>query len=100
MAQIKFTVPDEVEEAFRKQAMETFGHMRGSPGKAGEQALRQWAEQMADVNAQVVFPQDPVDAIDGMLEHVDADSVELQEEVGRMKYEQYRTNRATADDDS
>lgn len=100
MGQIKFTVPDEVEDEFRKQAMETFGHKRGSLGKAGEQALRQWAEQMADVNTDVFVSEDPVAAIDGMLAHVEADSVELQEQVGRMKYDQYQGERTSADNDS
>lgn len=93
MGQIKFTVPDEVEEEFRRQAMEAFGHRRGSIGKAGEQALREWAERMADLDDPGLVPGNPVDVIDGMLADVDADSVALQESVGRRKREAYRRER-------
>lgn len=40
-----------------------------------------------------LLPNDPIAAIDGMLAHLDADSVELQEKVGRTKYERYRQER-------
>lgn len=93
MGQIKFTVPDEVEEQFRRQAMEAFGHRRGSIGKAGERALREWAERMSDLDDHGVVPGNPVDIIDGMLADVDADSVALQESVGRRKHERYRRER-------
>lgn len=80
--------------------METFGHGRGSMSEAGEQALRQWAEQMANFNADSVFPDDPIDAIDGMLAHVEEDSVTLQKEVGRMRSDKHREKRAEDVDDS
>lgn len=89
MGQIKFTVPDDVEERFRRQAMERFGHKRGSVGKAGEEALRQWAVQMEDVQVDAIVPTDPVDAIAGMLSDVDRDSVTLQESVGERRQQRY-----------
>lgn len=93
MGQIKFTVPDEVEEQFRRQAMEAFGHRRGSIGKAGERALREWAERMADIDHCDRHLGNPVDVIDGLLADVDADSVSLQESVGRRKREEYERER-------
>lgn len=98
MGQIKFTVPDDVEERFRRQAMERFGHKRGSVGKAGEEAMREWAVRMEELQAEVVFPENPVDAIEGMLAHVDADSVALQERVGEMKRRRYEGKRSDEDE--
>lgn len=93
MGQIKFTVPDDVEERFRRQAMERFGHKRGSVGKAGEEALRQWAVQMEDVQVDAIVPADPVDAIAGMLSDVDRDSVSLQESIGERRRRRYEAKR-------
>lgn len=84
MGQIKFTVPDEVEEAFRKAAMEQFGYERGSLTKAGEAALREWAESVERMG-QFRIPDAPVSAVRGQLARVDAGSVELQESVGELR---------------
>lgn len=93
MGQIKFTVPDRVEDQFRRQAMERFGHKRGSVGKAGEEAMRQWAAQMEDAQVKTVVPSDSVGAIAGMLADVDEDSVALQESVGGRRRRQYENRR-------
>lgn len=93
MGQIKFTVPDDVEEQFRRQAMERFGHKRGSVGKAGEEAMRQWAAQMEDAQIESLVPSDPVDAIAGMLSEVEQDSVSLQKSVGERRRRRYEAKR-------
>lgn len=77
MGQIEFTVPDDVEEEFRRQSRAAFGHRRDALDRAGEQALREWTERRSDLHEHVEIPDDPVDVIDEMLVDVDADSVSL-----------------------
>ena len=42
MGQIRGVVSEELEEKFRKLAMEKFGYRKGSLSKALEEALRHW----------------------------------------------------------
>lgn len=46
--------------------------------------------EMKALEGVVVFPEDPIDAIHGLLAHVDADSVSLREHVGQQRYDMYR----------
>lgn len=98
MGQIKFTVPDDVEQRFRKQAMEAFGYKQGATSKAAEQALQQWAAQMEALDGEIFQPDDPIDAIHGLLSHIDTDSVRLQKEIGKQRYNAYRDARKKSND--
>ncbi|MCU4740411.1 hypothetical protein OB955_01700 [Halobacteria archaeon AArc-m2/3/4] len=98
MGQIKFDVPDEVEEDFRRAAMERFGYERGSLTKAGEAALREWADTHETMGSLSV-PDSPVAAISGQLADVDTDSVDLQESVGSQMATNYIDDRNERDAD-
>ena len=99
MGQIKFDVPDDVEEDFRRAAMERFGYERGSLTKAGAQALREWAEMQESMGTLSV-PDSPVVAIRGQLEHVQESGVELQESIGSQLVEEYVDDRDRDGDES
>ncbi|GAB3030421.1 hypothetical protein [Natronobiforma cellulositropha] len=98
MGQIKFDVPDDIEEDFRRAAMERFGYERGSLTKAGAQALREWAEMQESMGALSV-PDSPVAAISGQLEHVQESSVELQESIGSQLADAYVDGRDSDGDE-
>lgn len=98
MGQIKFDVPDDVEEDFRRAAMERFGYERGSLTKAGEAALREWAETHDRMGALSV-PDSPVAAIRGQLAHAEESGVGLQESIGSMMAEDYGDDRGDCDAD-
>jgi len=73
---LRVKVSEEVERKFRELAMKRFGYMKGSLSKAAEEAFLMWISNVQEEE----WPedQDPVEAIDGLLSGVDADSVELQ----------------------
>lgn len=97
MGQITLTISDDTEKRFRKQAMKMFGYKRDSISKAAEQALQQWTEQRELLMSDVVLSDDPIDAIHGLLAHVDSDSVSLQEQVGQQRYVAYQNERQQRD---
>ena len=45
MRELKIYLSDQLNERFRKVAMETFGYGRGSISKAAEEALLQWCDK-------------------------------------------------------
>jgi hypothetical protein len=48
MGSLKIYIPDELEQAFRKQAMERFGYGKGSISKAAREAIVLWMEPGED----------------------------------------------------
>jgi hypothetical protein len=42
MGSLKIYIPDELEAAFRKRAMERFGYRKGSISKAAQAAMAEW----------------------------------------------------------
>ncbi len=45
MRELKIYISDELNDLFRKAAMDMFGYGRGSISKAAEDALKQWCER-------------------------------------------------------
>ena len=45
MRELKIYLSDQLNERFRRIAMETFGYGRGSISKAAEEAVMQWCEK-------------------------------------------------------
>jgi hypothetical protein len=80
MTGIKLYVPRELEEEFRKRAMEAFGYGRGSISKAGREAIQRWASERERSMEDFPPPANPVKDLRGMLKHVEKSSVELQHE--------------------
>ena len=78
MGEIKVKIPDDVEEAFRENAMNTFGFGKGSISFAAEEAFKDWNETKKKSPIKKI--DDPVKAITGLLKHVKKTSVELQHE--------------------
>lgn len=72
-------IDEELEQKFREIAMKKFGYRKGSLTKALEEAVARWISAFED--QQFTFEQDPVEAIDGLLSHLDVDSVKLQHEI-------------------
>jgi len=89
MGLVKVIVPEQIEERFRKTAMERFGYGRGSLSKAAEEAFNFWAEDEEEFAAEVYALGDPIAAIQGMLKHVKKSSVELQHQIARIRSEKY-----------
>lgn len=64
--------------------MESFGYGRGSISKAGEEAIRRWTSERETVEKYGVVD-DPVEAIRGMLRHVEKTSLELQHQAKEIR---------------
>jgi hypothetical protein len=69
-------ISKELERRFRELAIKKFGYTKGSLQKAAEEAIARWIAWMENENLE--FEGDPVEAIDGILADLDADSAELQ----------------------
>lgn len=70
---------------FRKAAMVVYGYSKGSLSKAAEDVFSAWSKQVLAAEHAVEIPADPVAAIEGMLKHVKADSVELQHRASALR---------------
>lgn len=83
MGQIKIVLPDDVEQAFRKAAMEKFMYQKGAVSRAAKMMITKWIfENCHNEKSNSPIKKDPVGAIEGILKHVKKTSVELQHEVG------------------
>jgi hypothetical protein len=78
MPAIKVLVSEETERKFRERAMRRFGFGKGALSLAAERALAEWARREEAIENVFVEIGDPVDAIEGLLAHVETDSVKLQ----------------------
>ena len=73
---IRARINKELERKFRELAMKKFGYTKGSLQRAAEEAIARWVAWVESENLE--FEGDPVEAIDGILADLDADSVGLQ----------------------
>jgi hypothetical protein len=80
MGNMKVVVDDHVEKRFRRVAMMRYGYGKGALSSAAEAALDEWSTREDLDAAEPVGMEDPVGAIEGLLKHVEANSVELQHE--------------------
>ncbi|MBS7651655.1 MAG: hypothetical protein QXD04_02530 [Candidatus Bathyarchaeia archaeon] len=85
MGGIKVYIPDELERRFREAAMRLYGYGRGSLSVASEKAFSAWLSQVSEVLEVAESVEDPVEAIYGMLSHVERSGVELQHEARRIR---------------
>ncbi|MFP3951872.1 MAG: hypothetical protein ACLFVP_07040 [Candidatus Bathyarchaeia archaeon] len=84
---VKVYLDEELEERFRRAAMEVYGYGRGSLSSAAEDAIRSWLQEYDSLKEEASVPEDPVGAIRGLLSHVDKGAVELQHEAGEIRVE-------------
>jgi hypothetical protein len=91
MPSIKVQLSEETEKRFRETAMKRFGYGKGALSVAAEKALSQWAGREKDLDSLLEDIGDPVEGIEGMLSHLETDSVTLQH-----KASQIRARRALA----
>ncbi|MEM0054321.1 MAG: hypothetical protein QXL89_09075 [Nitrososphaeria archaeon] len=91
MSGIKVYVSEKVEERFRQLAMMIYGYGRGSLSKAAEDAFMKWITQHEISLKKVSIPEDPINAIRGMLANVKKSGVELQHEARRIRATKAKT---------
>ncbi|MEM2950862.1 MAG: hypothetical protein QXV52_07190 [Nitrososphaeria archaeon] len=91
MSGIKVYVSEKVEERFRQLAMMIYGYGRGSLSKAAEDAFMKWITQHEISLKKVSIPEDPINAIRGMLSNVKKSGVELQHEARRIRATKAKT---------
>lgn len=75
MAGLRLQVRSDLEKRFREAAMRRFGFGKGALTRAAEQAFERW---LSTSKENVRFEGDPVKAIDGILDDLSLNSVELQ----------------------
>jgi hypothetical protein len=85
MGNMKVVVDDQVEKKFRRVAMMRYGYGKGALSTAAEAALDEWSSREDLEAVEPAGMEDPVGAIEGLLKHVKADSVELQHEAASIR---------------
>lgn len=76
---IKAEIDDELELKFRELATRKFGCGKDALSRAVEEAIYIWVS--LNEREQTDFKEDPVEAINGILSDIKADSVELQHKI-------------------
>jgi len=85
MTSLKIYIADDLAKEFRKLAMEIFGYGKGSISKAAEAAIQNWVLESKKVLEEIEIPEDPVQAIKGLLKGVTKTSVELQHMASKLR---------------
>ncbi len=86
---LKVYLDEDLERRFRRLAMEAYGYGRGALSRAAEEAIRMWIAGWEEAVG-VEVPEDPVEAIRGLLKGVGKSGVELQHEARRIRIERFR----------
>lgn len=73
---LRVQLKSEIEQQFRKTAMEVFGYSKGSLSKAAELAFSEWSQKIEQVNEQKEGER--TNALRGLLKEYSYTSVELQ----------------------
>jgi len=82
MKGLRVQLKEEILEKFRQVAMKVFGYSKGSLSQAAESAIINWLEAI-ELPYEEELEEDPVEAIEGLLEDLDVDSVELQHNLSK-----------------
>jgi hypothetical protein len=85
MTSLKIYIADDLAKEFRKLAMEIFGYGKGSISKAAEVAIQNWVLESKKILEEIEIPEDPVQAIKGLLKDVTETSVELQHMASKLR---------------
>lgn len=81
MAGLRLQLRSDLEKRFRETAMRRFGFGKGALTRAAEQAFERWLSTRKE---NIRFEGDPVKAIDGILDDLKLNSVELQHSARRV----------------
>jgi hypothetical protein len=79
---LRVQINQKLEQKFREAAMKRFGYGKGALSKAAEEAIMKWISTIEKED--LIFEEDPVEAIDGLLSDIEMDSVELQHEAKKI----------------
>ena len=78
---LRVQIDSKLENIFREAAMKKFGYGKGALSKAAEEAILNWISSEKET---IVFEEDPVKAIEGLLKDIEVDSVKLQHETQKV----------------
>jgi len=88
MGSLKIYISDNLEKKFRETAMRRYGYKEESISMAVKNALEEWTYKVRKAKMTADVPDDPVEAIWGMLSEVKKEGVELQHEAGKIRAKQ------------
>ena len=79
---IRANVDEGLEKKFRELARKRFGYGKGSLSRAVKEAILMWISMVE--REEIEFRGDPVEILDGLLSHIEINSVELQHKIKEM----------------
>lgn len=92
MSELKVHIPNNIKIQLESTAIDCFGKKNNALDIAVSKAIEEWLAKAHKVLISQKPPEDPVEAIWGMLSHVEKSGVELQHEAKKI-----RLNRITPD---
>ncbi len=80
MSELKVRIPNNIKSQLKSTAIDCFGKKNNAMDIAVSKAIEEWLAKVHKVFISQKPPEDPVQAIWGMLSHVEKSGVELQHE--------------------
>lgn len=85
MSELKVHIPNNIKSKLESTAIDCFGKKNNALDIAVSKAIEEWLAKVHKVLISQKPPEDPVEAIWGMLSHVEKSGVELQHEAKRIR---------------
>ncbi len=85
MSELKVRIPNNIKTRLESTAIDCFGKQNNALDIAVSKAIEEWLARVHKVLISQKPPEDPVQAIWGMLSHVDKSGVELQHEAKKIR---------------
>jgi hypothetical protein len=97
MSELKVHIPNKIKSQLESTAIDCFGKKNNSLDIAVSKAIEEWLAKSHKVLISQKPPEDPVEAIWGMLSHVEKSGVELQHEARKIRLKKAMRYRNVSD---
>ena len=93
MVLIKANISEDLEQNFRKAAMQLYKYRKGAISEAVESALFEWTASRKEIVEETQNSDNPFSSLRGILKDVKMTSLELQKETNKWRGERYDRHR-------
>ena len=97
MSELKVHIPNNIKSQLESTAIDCFGKKNNALDIAVSKAIEEWLAKAHKVLISQKPPEDPVEAIWGMLSHVEKSGVELQHEAKKIRLKKAMRYRNVSD---
>jgi len=97
MSELRVHIPNNIKRQLESTAIDCFGEKNNAMDIAVSKAIEEWLVKAHKVLISQNPPEDPVEAIWGMLSHVEKSGVELQHEAKKIRFKKAMRYRNVSD---